>query len=194
MNKHCLHWTYNTVRVQEEGSIVCGLHWIFYLIHRCAGHSRSGNVLSIECQSLAYSLCTVVNQDLSVSIDFDHVVKFCIQDDVNEQIPAKRYNPTLKTEVIFAVIWDSIPVRERCIKTKEIPSPERNTLKETSYLDSSEATNHQSFRQLSQKHAVLDVIHVATGNRGNFDFYKSDGVFTAGLFQSFDVTHSYGRT
>ena len=38
MNKHCLHWTYNTVRVQEEGSIVYGLHCIFYLIHRCAGH------------------------------------------------------------------------------------------------------------------------------------------------------------
>ena len=52
------------------------------------------------------------------------------------QIPAKRYNPTLKTQVIFAVIWDSIPVRERCIKTKEIPSPERNTLKQTPYLDS----------------------------------------------------------
>ena len=41
MNKHCLHWTYNTVRVQEEGSIVCGLHCIFYLIHRCAGHSMT---------------------------------------------------------------------------------------------------------------------------------------------------------
>jgi hypothetical protein len=40
----------------------------------------------------------------------------------------------------------------------------------------------------------LDVIHVATGNRINFDFYTSDGVFTAGLFQSIDVTHSYGRT
>jgi hypothetical protein len=41
MSKHCLHWTYNTVRVQEEGSIVCGLHCIFYLIHRCAGHSMT---------------------------------------------------------------------------------------------------------------------------------------------------------
>jgi hypothetical protein len=48
------------------------------------------------------------------------------------------------------------------------------------------ATNHQSFRQLSQKHVVLDVIHVATGNRIYFDFYTSDGVSTAGLFQSFD--------
>ena len=38
MNKHCLHWTYNTVRVQEEGSTMCGFHCIFYLIHRCAGH------------------------------------------------------------------------------------------------------------------------------------------------------------
>jgi hypothetical protein len=36
MNLHSLHWTYNTVRVLEEGSIVCGLHCIFYLIHRCA--------------------------------------------------------------------------------------------------------------------------------------------------------------
>jgi hypothetical protein len=43
------------------------------------------------------------------------------------------------------------------------------------------ATNHQSFRQLSQKHVVLDVIHVTTGNRIYFDFYTSDGVFTAGL-------------
>ena len=39
MNKHCLHWTYNTVRVQEEGSTMCGHHCIFNLLHRCAGHS-----------------------------------------------------------------------------------------------------------------------------------------------------------
>jgi hypothetical protein len=38
---------------------------------------------------------------------------------------------------------------------------------------------------------VLDVIHVVTGNRIYVDFYTLDGVFTAGLFQSFDVTHSY---
>jgi hypothetical protein len=55
-------------------------------------------------------------------------------------------------------------------------------------------TDAQSFRQLSQTHVVLDIIHVATGNRIYFDFYTSDGVFTAGLFQSFDVTHSYDRT
>ena len=42
MNKHCLHWTYDTVRVQDEGSIVCGLRCIFfYPIHRCAGHSMT---------------------------------------------------------------------------------------------------------------------------------------------------------
>ena len=40
MNKHWLHWTYSTVLVQEEGSIVCGLR-IFYLIHWCAGHSMA---------------------------------------------------------------------------------------------------------------------------------------------------------
>ena len=38
MKKHCYSWTYNTVRVQEEGSTVCGHHCIFYLVHRCAGH------------------------------------------------------------------------------------------------------------------------------------------------------------
>ena len=41
MNKHCTSWTYNTVRVQEAGSTVCGHHCIFYLIHRCAGHSMT---------------------------------------------------------------------------------------------------------------------------------------------------------
>jgi hypothetical protein len=48
MNKHCLHWTYNTVRVQEEGSIVCGLHCIFYLIHWCAGHSMTDVTMLLE--------------------------------------------------------------------------------------------------------------------------------------------------
>ena len=39
LEKHCRSWTYNTIRVQEEGSIVCGHHCLFYLIYRCAGHS-----------------------------------------------------------------------------------------------------------------------------------------------------------
>ena len=41
MNKHCTSWTYNTVRVQEEGYTVCEHHCIFYLVHRCAGHSMT---------------------------------------------------------------------------------------------------------------------------------------------------------
>ena len=69
--------------------------------------------------------------------DFRHYKINCVALNVDgRQILAKRYNPTLKTQVIFAVIWDSIQVRETCIKTKEIPSPERNMLKETPYLDS----------------------------------------------------------
>jgi hypothetical protein len=48
MNKHCLHWTYNTVRVQEEGSPVCGRHCISYLIHRCAGHSMTDVIRLLE--------------------------------------------------------------------------------------------------------------------------------------------------
>jgi hypothetical protein len=34
MNKHCTSWTYNTIRVQEEGSTVCEHNCIFYLIHK----------------------------------------------------------------------------------------------------------------------------------------------------------------
>ena len=30
MNKYCTSWTYNTIRVQEEGSTVCGYHYIFF--------------------------------------------------------------------------------------------------------------------------------------------------------------------
>ena len=72
-----------------------------------------------------------------IPFDFRHYkINFVALNVDGRQIAAKLYNPTLKTQVIFAVIWDSIPVRERCIKTKEIPSPQRNTLKETPYLDS----------------------------------------------------------
>ena len=39
MNKHFTSWTYYTIRVQEEGSTVCGHHCICYLIHRCDGKS-----------------------------------------------------------------------------------------------------------------------------------------------------------
>ena len=38
MDKHCISWTHNTTRVQEEGSTVCGHHCIFYIVHRCLGH------------------------------------------------------------------------------------------------------------------------------------------------------------
>ena len=41
MKKQCHTWTYNTVRVQEEGSSVCGHHCIFYLIQLYAGHSMT---------------------------------------------------------------------------------------------------------------------------------------------------------
>jgi hypothetical protein len=48
MNKHCTSWTYNTVQVQEEGSTVCGHHCIFYLVHRCAGHSMTDVTTLLE--------------------------------------------------------------------------------------------------------------------------------------------------
>jgi hypothetical protein len=47
---------------------------------------------------------------------------------------------------------------------------------------------------LSQNHIVLKVIHVAGGYRVHLYFYWSDGVFTAGLFQCFHVTHSNDGT
>jgi methionine-rich copper-binding protein CopC len=52
--------------------------------------------------------------------------------------------------------------------------------------------NNESLWQLSQKHIVLKVIHVAGGYHVHFHFYSSDGVFTDGLFQCFHVTHSNG--
>jgi len=48
MKKHCRSWTYNTVKVQEEDSIVCGQHCIFYLIHRCAGRSMTDVTRKLE--------------------------------------------------------------------------------------------------------------------------------------------------
>ena len=72
---------------------------------------------------------------MKITFDFKHYKINVVAMNVDgQQIPAK---PTLKTQIIFAVIWDSMPVRgKRCIKTKKIPSPERNTLKKTPYLDS----------------------------------------------------------
>jgi hypothetical protein len=74
------------------------------------------------------------------------------------------------------------------IKIKDLALFVRNV--QSSLKITVHATNHQSFRQLSQKHVVLDVIHVATGNRIYFDFYTSDGVFTAGHF--LETLLSYG--
>ena len=73
--KHCHTWTYNTVRVQEEGSTVCGHHFIFYLIHRCAGHSlcltedrwirtASGDVFTV--QTLLHSSIELLSHVLFV--------------------------------------------------------------------------------------------------------------------------------
>jgi hypothetical protein len=41
LNKQCTSWTYNAVRVQEEGSTVSGQHCIYYLIHRYRGYSMT---------------------------------------------------------------------------------------------------------------------------------------------------------
>ena len=48
LNKHCTSWTYNAVRVQEEGSTVCGQHCIYYLIHRCRGYSMTNITGSLK--------------------------------------------------------------------------------------------------------------------------------------------------
>jgi hypothetical protein len=48
LNKHCTSWTYNAVRVQEEGSTVCRQHCIYYLIHRCRGYSMTNITGSLK--------------------------------------------------------------------------------------------------------------------------------------------------
>jgi hypothetical protein len=48
LNKHCTSWTNNAVRVQEEGSTVCGQHCIYYLNHRCRGYSMTNITCSLK--------------------------------------------------------------------------------------------------------------------------------------------------
>ena len=48
MKKHCHTWTYNTVGVQEEGSILCGHHCIFCFIQRYAGHTMTDVTRPLE--------------------------------------------------------------------------------------------------------------------------------------------------
>jgi hypothetical protein len=71
------------------------------------------------------------------SFDFKHYKINCVALNMDgRQIPAKPLQPDFENAGYIRSIWDSIPVRERCTKTKEISSPESNTLKETPYLDS----------------------------------------------------------
>ena len=59
MNKYCTSWTYNTIRVQEEGSTVCVHHCIFYLINRCAGHSMTDITRLLEIPVEATSIVQI---------------------------------------------------------------------------------------------------------------------------------------
>jgi hypothetical protein len=48
LNKLCTSWTYNAVRVQEEGSTVCRQHCIYYLIYRYRGYSMTNITGSLK--------------------------------------------------------------------------------------------------------------------------------------------------
>ena len=65
MNKYCTNWTYNTIRVQEEASTVCGHYCIFYLIHRCAGKSMGDATRTLrhprEATDIVKNLCIVLS-------------------------------------------------------------------------------------------------------------------------------------
>ena len=77
---------------------------------------------------------------VKIPFDFKHYKINCVALNVDgRQIPAKPLQPDFENAGYirsYMVFYASMPVRERCMKTKEIPSPERNTLKETPYLDS----------------------------------------------------------
>jgi hypothetical protein len=90
------------------------------------------------------------------------------------------YGPAAKESQLTGVMW-----------YKDTPGQQD---KRTTDNKGFTAGNDESLWQLSQKHIVLNVIHVAGGYRVHFYFYSSDGVFTAGLFQCFHVTHSNGGT
>ena len=67
-----------------------------------------------------------------IPFDFKHYkINFVALNVDGRQIPAIPLQPDFEN----AVIWYYMPIRERCMKTKEIPSPDMNTLKETPYLD-----------------------------------------------------------
>ena len=72
------------------------------------------------------------------AFDFKHYkTNFVALNMDGRQIPAKLLQPNFENAgYIRSYMGLYIPIRERCIKTKEIPSPETNTLKETPYLDS----------------------------------------------------------
>jgi hypothetical protein len=69
MNKHCTSWSYNTVRVQEEGSTVCVHHCIFtsfidvqlelasmYIATQCCSIRWSGSVFPTRAEGTLNSL------------------------------------------------------------------------------------------------------------------------------------------
>ena len=69
--------------------------------------------------------------------DFKHKINFVALNVDGRQISAKQLQPDFENAgYIRSYMVLYMPVRERCMKTKEIPSPEMNTVKETPYLDS----------------------------------------------------------
>ena len=68
--------------------------------------------------------------------DFNHYkINFVALNVDGRQIPTKRLQPDFETMATSEVIWDSTPVPEKCLKTKEIPFREKIMPKETPCLD-----------------------------------------------------------
>ena len=69
--------------------------------------------------------------------DFKHYkINFVALNMDGREIPSKPLQPDFENAGYIRSYMGLYTSTERCIKTKEIPSPERNTLKETHYLDS----------------------------------------------------------
>jgi hypothetical protein len=197
-----ISWNVPTSDISE---IVCGLHCIFYLIHRCAGHSMTDVTRLLENPVEA----TGIVQKF-VFLLVEHVVW---KKEKKSKVIAPRCCHIRWSGTVFPTraegTFNSLGNLFLAL-TPLNTGPTRSILWHWTWADDSFPPNVTirlwKRRLYSQLYGTLykygkDVsrrrkyhLHVSTGNRIYFDFYTLDGVFTAGLFKSFDVTHSYGRT
>ena len=108
-----------------------------------SGAGRGGDYIDLANTYLFVEAQIVVDDDTALNARADigpvNLWMNSLFSDVSVSLNEKLVSPPTSLYPYRAYIETLLsygPVQERRIKTKEIPSPERNTLKETPYLDS----------------------------------------------------------